>query len=175
MPTIKIALGTTSDDKRRILELVLTNLKIKAKVTSFLVESNITDQPLDETTTLTGARNRAIAAKKANEDMEVGIGIEGGLASIENLGYFLVCAAVIVDKDMREFVGISSKLRLPTKVSKKISKGIQFSQAIREFATYQNKNSYGSKIASLLVSRKQAFKEAINCALLNWMLSQELS
>ncbi len=170
---IKIALGSTSEDKRRILELVLTDLKIKAKVTSVLVKSNITDQPLDEATTLAGARNRAIAAKKTNEAMEVGIGLEGGLVFIQNLGYFLVCAAVIVDKDMREFVGISSKLRLPTEVSKKIFKGKQFGQIIHKFAAYQNKNSYGNKIASLLVSREQAFKEAINCALLDWMSSRK--
>ncbi len=171
----KIALGSASEDKRRILEEVLTDLEIKAKVTSVLVKSNITDQPLDEATTLAGARNRAIAAKKANEGVEVGIGLEGGLVSIQNLGYFLVCAAVIVDKNMREFVGISSKLRLPTKVSEKICEGKQFGQIIREFAAYQNKNSYGSKVASLLISRKHAFKEAINCALFDWMSSRELS
>ena len=139
------------------------------------MKSGITNQPLDEVTTLNGARNRAIAAKKAKENMEIGIGLEGGLVFIENLGYFLVCAAVIIDQDKKEFVGISSKLRLPAEVSEKISRGNQFSQIIREFAAYQNKNPYENKVVSLLVSREQAFKEAINCAFLDWMSSRELS
>lgn len=154
-----IALGTTSEDKKTILLSVLQTLNLDIKIQPVEVESGISDQPMDELTTIIGARNRAKAAL-ISVDADMGIGLEGGLSEI-NDELYLVCVAVIKVKE-KEYLGISSKLVLPTEVSNEIKQGVQFGEAIRG---YKLKNSGKGDIfdhwINELISRRKLFGEAI--------------
>lgn len=161
---IKIALGSTSEDKKNILQEVLNLLEIEANISGYNVNSLVSNQPLDENTTILGAKNRAIAALKANSVSDLGIGLEGGLVKIDNK-YFLVCVSAIIDKQEKYFLGISSKLQLPKEVADRTESGEQFGQVIREFSKKYN-NPEMLKLNESLITRKVAFTEAINNALL---------
>jgi len=156
-----IALGSTSVDKKKVLaEVFRKEFKIKPKIIGVEVDSGITDQPLDEKSTIKGAVNRAKEALKKLPESDFGIGLEGGLSLIDNR-YFLVCAAVIVDRENRKYIGVSSKLCLPKKVSEEIRKGKQFGLAIRDFKRENSNNRNILPILNNLIKRDLSFKEAI--------------
>jgi len=156
-----IALGSTSEDKKRILfETLRKEFKIKPKIIGVEVDSEITDQPLDEKTTIKGATNRAKEALKKISQCDFSIGLEGGLSLIDS-HYFLVCAAVILDRENKKYVGVSSKLCLPKAASERIKEGNQFGLVIRDFERehYEDKNIL--LIIKKLIKRDIAFREAI--------------
>ena len=160
-----ISLGSTSEDKKNVLLVALESLQIPGELTCCNVSSGISDQPLDEPTTIEGARNRARAALTSHPEAELGIGMEGGLAEVNSFGYFLVCAVVIIDKNGKEYVGISAKLRLPTEVSDKVKAGEQFGEAVRE---YESTHATESALMTELISRRQSFTEAVRNAVTNY-------
>ena len=169
MSTLNLALGSTSLDKKRILKEALSLFSLTAEIRTVDVSPGINEQPLNEKTTIKGAENRAIAAMNAfhkGKKIDFAVGLEGGLCWINNKGYFLICAAVICDKDKITYLGLSSKLQLPKEVSDEIKKGKSFGKAIRDFHQKNKNNSSLIKIVNLLISRKEAFREAITNAFL---------
>lgn len=160
---MKIALGSTSEDKKKILADTLFEFDVCPDIVGVEIDPMITAQPLDERTTIKGASNRAKGALSKIQDCDFSIGLEGGLSLVEN-NYFLVCAAVIIDKDGGKYVGVSSKLSLPKKVSEEIKQGEQFGQIIRDFEKDNKNDSDILPVISNLIKRDVAFKEAIrNC------------
>jgi non-canonical (house-cleaning) NTP pyrophosphatase len=158
-----IFLGTTSQAK---LDIVKSLLGENYNVTPVNVDSGITDQPLDEDTTIRGAINRAKRAIKPGKAYEFSVGLEGGLAKINGL-FYLVCVAALIDCSGNVYVGISRKLPLPKEVSNEIENGKQFGEAIREFMknTKETSPSFIEHIQEL-IDRKKSFSEALNSALL---------
>ncbi|OGY12215.1 MAG: hypothetical protein A3A58_00580 [Candidatus Blackburnbacteria bacterium RIFCSPLOWO2_01_FULL_41_27] len=160
---MKIALGSTSIDKANILKEILGEFFKDLEFQTYDVSSGITDQPLDEETTITGAINRAQTIRERNIKSDLFVGLEGGLSLIHN-NYFLVCVVALINKKGDLFLGISSKLRLPKEVSEKIKKGERFGNVVRE---YQHKNKNDSvlyKFTECLINRKKLFSEAISNA-----------
>jgi len=169
MSTLSLALGSTSLDKKRVLKKALSLFNLTAEIRTVDVSSGINEQPLNEKTTIKGAENRAIAAMNAfykGKKIDFAVGLEGGLCWINNRGYFLICAAVICDKDKTTYLGLSSKLQLPKEVSDKIKRGKSFGKAIRDFQQKNKNKDSLIRIANLLISRKEAFREAITNAFL---------
>jgi len=160
-----IALGSTSEDKKRILLGVLSKLGVDAKVLCVEVDPRVPDQPLDEGTTILGARNRSRFAKeKMKEGCAIGMGLEGGLTRLEGdeRNLYLVCVAVITDSAMKDYIGVSSKLCLPRAVSEQVQGGRPFGHVIRDFANSRGGDFGLAPIISSLVRRETAFAEAIN-------------
>lgn len=157
---MKIVLGSISEDKKKILADVFLGFNINPDIVGVEIDSMIVDQPLDEATTIKGAFNRARGALAEVKDCDFSIGLEGGLSLIEG-NYFLVCVAVIIDKEDRKYIGISSKFALPKKVSARIKQGEQFGRAIREFEKDNQDNKDILPVISYLIRRDVAFKEAI--------------
>jgi len=157
---MKIALGSTSEDKKKILTDVLFRFNIKPVIIGVDVDSMIADQPFGEETIIKGAINRAKGAFSRVQDCDFSIGLEGGLSLIED-NYFLVCVAVIIDNVGKKYIGLSSKLSLPRIVSERIKKGEQFGQVIREFEKNNRNSENILSVVSNLIKRDVAFKEAI--------------
>ena len=160
---MKINLGTTSDDKKKILIAALSELNISDyTIEGHKVDSEITDQPLDEEMTLQGARNRARNALAVCSGSLLGVGLEGGLVMLPgDTRYYLVCVAVIRDKGNHEYVGVSGKLALPQSVSDYVMNGGEFGVAIRE---YESQVGIDNEYTRELVTRKQSFITAIQNA-----------
>lgn len=159
----KIALGTTSQDKRRILiECLKTMGDSEYIVASCDVSSGIPEQPLDEKTTMTGAMNRAHRALEAEPGSNYGVGMEAGLVRIEDSGYFLVCVCALAKKNGAVHVGISGKTPLPKKVSEAVKAGGSFGKSIRKYREVCDDKE--KEWADRLILREQEFTEAIRRA-----------
>jgi non-canonical (house-cleaning) NTP pyrophosphatase len=76
---MKIAVGSTSNQKIGYLEEVLKELEIKACLIPFEVSSEISSQPLSSQETKKGSINRAKKAFSNSTDCDFAIGIEVGL------------------------------------------------------------------------------------------------
>jgi len=165
-----IFLGTTSQAK---LDIVKSLLGENYNVIPVNVDSGITDQPLDEDTTIRGAINRAKRAIKPDQVYEFSVGLEGGLVKINRL-YYLVCVVALIDHFGNIYLGISNKLPLPKEVSNEIENGKQFGEAIREFMknTKETAPSFVEHIQEL-IDRKKSFSKALNSALLTYKFKKE--
>jgi len=156
MNSIKIALGSTNKDKADIAKKAFADLDIKVSIKGLKVNSGITNQPLDNKTTLKGAINRAREAGKISPKADFALGLEGGLHEIEGL-YRLFCFAVLIDKNNRQFVGESFPIPLPERVSNEVKNGAFFGEAIRLYAK-------DHEIDNNLITREKPFYEAIHNA-----------
>ena len=165
---MKIVLGSTSETKIGILKDCL-NPMIKGdfEVSGVEVDSEITDQPLDENVTIQGSINRAMNALNKSNDSEIGVGLEGGLHEINDKGYFLICSAAIVDKDGQVSVGVGGKLQLPKEVSDGVKEGKQFGELIREYEEKHKEDEDVMPLVQALISRKESFEQAIKNAYLS--------
>jgi non-canonical (house-cleaning) NTP pyrophosphatase len=160
----KIALGTTSQNKQRILaEYLKTIGNSEYAIIPRNVSSGIAEQPLDEETAITGAINRAHNALEVEPASDYGIGLEAGLVEIGNLGYFLVCVCALLEKDGTVHLGISGKTPLPPEVSKIVKAGGLFGKLIREYRDACN-DDIKKEWADRLMSREQEFSDAIDRA-----------
>jgi len=157
-----ISLGSTSQDKKKFLADTLKHLKINAEIECLAVESGVGEQPIGQSKVIKGAVNRARNAFRASARAELGVGLEGGLEKIGE-EWFLVCVAAIYGNKRQPFVGIGSKLGLPTEVSKCIEKGLFFGKLIREYRD-NDKNSKSEEMIDELVTRENSFTEAIRNA-----------
>lgn len=164
---MNIFLGTKSVDKKKILLGCLKSLKLDNYLIKELdIDSGIINQPLDEDTILKGAINRANNALRAGNYNGIGVGLEGGLTTINNESkYYLVCIAVI-KSNSNIFIGTSGKLALPDDISKSIHLGKKFGGIIRKkINSLNNINSYYNE----LLSRKKSFSQAINNAFFDYL------
>ena len=164
---MKIYLGTTSETKIAIIKEGIRDLE-PYEFVPVEVDSGITDQPLDEITTITGSLNRANRAVQG-KDFDIGMGLEGGLIKINNLLH-LICVVSIVDSSGNVFTGESGRLPLPKDVSDNVLKGEQFGSAIRDF-----QKNLGSdvppeiyELIEELIARKKSFLEALQIALIKF-------
>ena len=164
---MNIFLGTKSIDKKNILLECLENFKFdNYLIKEFDVDSGIVDQPLDEKTILKGATNRASNALKIGNFNGLGLGLEGGLTTINNKEkYYLLCVAVIKTVS-NTFIGTSGKLSLPDDISNSIKLGEEFGELIRKKNNSSNNiNSYYAE----LLSRKKSFSQAINNVFVDYL------
>ena len=122
MKTLKIAVGTTSEQKIGYLKEVLDEVGIKAEIISVDVKSGVSDQPITEEETQTGSINRAKAAFEKVEDTDFGIGIEVGYhknnQSLATLGgknddFEMFCCTSIFGKGEALASCFSTKFLLP--------------------------------------------------------------
>lgn len=166
---MKIALGSTSEAKKAILLDSLKNLVTEPiEVIGVDVESGITDQPLDEATTIRGSSNRAKNALEKEREVDFAIGLEGGLEEVANLGYFLTSGATIYDPHGHTSIGVGGKLQLPKEVSEKVKSGGQFGEAIREYEAKHEDDENVLPLVNALISRKDSFEQAIQNAYLSY-------
>lgn len=86
---MKIAVGTTNPAKLKAVEAALAVLfpDEPYQVLGVEVESGVSDQPMSDTESVTGAYNRAHAACTAVDNADYGIGLEGGLEQVGDIWF----------------------------------------------------------------------------------------
>lgn len=159
---MKINLGTTSERKIQIVQKALAdNGSFQLKPCD--VNSEITDQPIDLETTITGAKNRARNAFNSDKDSkDAGLGLEAGLVKLEGL-FHLVCVCAIYNEG-KYFIGVSNLVPLPTKVSELVDSGGEFGVVVREYQSEHIDDKGINPLLERLISRSHDFTEAINIA-----------
>lgn len=163
---MRVALGSASEDKKKILSEALANFDTNIQIKCVNVSSEIVDQPLDKQTTIRGAINRAKNALRQEQEADFSVGLEGGIEEIKNHGFFLICVAALYNKEGKIYLGIGSQLEIPRRVANKVREGESFGVVIREY----EKKHVGDKgvkvVTQTLISRKEPFSEAIKNAYL---------
>jgi len=113
MKSLKIAAGTTSEQKIGYLKEVLDEIGINAEIIPKEVKSGVSNQPINEEETQTGSINRAKAAFEKTDDADFGIGIEVGYHKNRDENFEMFCCTSIFGKGEALASCFSTKFLLP--------------------------------------------------------------
>lgn len=137
------------------------------EVEGISAESGVSDQPMTDEETLTGARNRATHAKTLFPDADFWIGIEGGLEEIEeeHIAFAWVCILSHADEGRAR----SASFTLPPKVSSLIREGMELGDADDQvFGSSNSKQKNGAVglLTGNVMVRKALYAPAVVLALI---------
>lgn len=165
---MKIALGTTSKDKRVFLDEVLNELQSPFEIEQVDVKSGVSDQPVSSSETKKGSINRAKNALEESKSSDFGLGIEVGYHSDKNGDYEMFCWASIVDRKGKIFSAQSHKLKLPGFHQKVLKENKYLGEYVRLFLK-ENQDPVSQHIGIIIRDRKPFIQTAIKSALIYYL------
>lgn len=131
-------------------------------------DSGVSDQPVSDTETLHGARNRRGNARQTHADADYWVGIEGGIEVFDD--QLLAFAWMSIEsKDKRRGEARSPTLTLPAAVKRLIDQGKELGDANDEvFATINSKQGGGAYglLSDGLYTRESIYTQTLILALL---------
>ncbi len=169
---MKIAVGSKNPVKiAAVREAFLAVFpKSQCEVIGVEVSSGVSNQPLSDKESITGAKNRAHKAR-AHLQADYGVGLEGGLHKIDNM-WFEAGWIVVVDKTGKEGIGASIKMLTPKKFITLIKKGIEL--GIATDMIFNKKNSkqhegYFGVMTKGAITRTKGYKDGVIAALARFL------
>lgn len=163
---MKIAVGSTNPVKITAVQSIIQQLWPDAEVTAVSVPTGVSEMPLSDSETITGARNRARAARAAiNADL--GFGLEGGVHP-DPIGLVLQGWVVVTDGNGREGVAGAGRLPLPPAIAQRVLAGEELGPVMDELLGESNVKAKGGAVGALtggLIPRQQAFALGVAYAL----------
>ena len=131
------------------------------------VGSGVSDQPMSDDETRSGARNRAMAALAADSGADFGVGMEGGIDRMD--GEYLAFAwMAVAGSDGRLSEARSVTLTLPPAVRELIDAGLELGDANdRVFNTHNSKQAGGAYglLTRGLLTRESVYTQTLIVAL----------
>jgi inosine/xanthosine triphosphatase len=161
---LRYGLGTTNEAKRAAVRMATG-----VEPVCLAVPSGVSDQPMSEEETVTGAINRAKAVFHQLPDIRIGLGLEGGLAydaRFTRQWYLIsVCAAWNGDK---LFLGKGLSFPIPHAAAERIqNEGVELRTVIDEWSGTIGSNHRGGAYGLLTedrVRRAEVFRDAVIAA-----------
>jgi inosine/xanthosine triphosphatase len=163
---MKIAVGSTNPVKVEAVRTMAERVWPGVEVVPVSVPSGISDMPMSDEEALTGARNRARAARQA-AGADLGVGLEGGVHP-EPFGLTLHGWVVIVDSNGREGIGGGARLPLPEAIAQRVRDGEELGDVMDDVLNDHNVKQKGGAVGALtagLVLRQETFAVAVAYAL----------
>lgn len=157
---MKIALGTTSEGKRKYLEEVLKDVGVSASIESVEVESGISEQPITSLETKRGSINRAKKALLRLGEADFGLGIEVGYHPNKDGNYEMFCWASSVDRAGKVLSKRSHKIVLPEFHQQVLKENKYLSDYVRVFLS-ENSDPVSTYIGVMIRDREPFIKTAI--------------
>lgn len=172
MKILKIALGTTYEQKINYLKEVLDELGVKAEIIPVKVKSGISTQPLTSVETKKGSINRAKEALKRINKADFGLGIEIGYKKNPQGKYEMLCWVTIIDKKGNQTSAQSHCFLLP-KFHQQILKKKQFlGDYVRDY--YKNSDDkIIQHLGEMIRNRKSLIINALHNALIHYLKKEE--
>jgi len=134
------------------------------------VPSGVSDQPMTDQETLTGAQNRARNAEQAQPDAAYWVGVEGGIATTdEGMEAF---AWVVVMSRERQGKARTASFSLPPEVVKLIMQGVELGHADDMVFKRENSKQKNGAVGILthdLIDRVSYYEPAVVLALIPFM------
>lgn len=128
MLKVVVVVGSTNPAKiKPVKEFFLKHFK-NVEVTGIKVSSGVSEQPLSDDETYTGAVNRARRALESVKNADFGVGVEGGLHNY-SYGWHERMHVVIIDKNGVLGIGTSSGMIVPPKIMRLIQQGLSLGDA----------------------------------------------
>lgn len=157
-----IAIGTKNPTKINAVKNAFSKY-LKGEFISVNVPSNVSEQPLSDEETMTGAVNRAKNAREA-EKANIGVGLEGGLVKTE-IGYFLCNWGALVDDSLQPIVAGGARIVIPNEIGDQVFGGQELGDVmdryVKKHNVRQNEGAIGI-FTNGLVDRTQMFSELSN-------------
>lgn len=141
---MKIAVGTKNKAKLAAVEAwARKEFGDDFVIEGISVESGIDDMPDTTSECIKGAKNRAMTCLAAVENADLGIGLEGGVETIDGQMYLCGWAAA-VDKDGRVGIGNGGHVMVPNFIAKRIEHGEELGPIMHELHDRDIRNSEGA-------------------------------
>jgi inosine/xanthosine triphosphatase len=132
------------------------------------VDSGVADQPMSDTETRHGARNRVARARLQVPDADYWVGLEGGLDSFD--GHLMAFAwMAVASRDNRSSETRSATLPLPPEVQRLVFDGLELGEANdRVFSTLNSKQAGGAYglLTDGLMTRESIYTQTLILALI---------
>lgn len=161
---MKIAVGTTSEQKLGYLREVLDDLQIVAELLPVDVLSDVSDQPMLSDETKAGSINRAKNAIAKTKDADFSIGIEVGYHPDQKGDYEMFCWASIISKDGKCTSAVSHKLLLPEFHQKILKSNQDLGDHAQRFLS-ENTDEYSQEVGNIICFRKPFIEAAVKSVL----------
>lgn len=168
MKTLKIALGTTSEDKLNCLLEVADQIGIKVKIVPCKVESGVSEQPVTESETKEGSINRASNALASHKDADFALGIEVGYHLDGTGRYEIFCCTSIVDGKNYAGTCESSRFPLPDYHHNVLKEGKFLGHHVKNYKK-SKKDKITTYVREFVRSRKHLISEAVRNSLLLYL------
>lgn len=172
MAKLKIAVGTTSDQKIKYLKEVLKELKIKSDIISINVKSGVAEQPKTSEETEIGAINRAKEAFEKEKTADFSIGIEIGYHKNSGGEYEMFCWVVIIDKNGYQISNQSHKFLLPKFYQNLLNNDLYIGDNLEGYLKDKN-NHIEKQIDDIVRYRKPFIENALKHALLRYLNKED--
>lgn len=174
MKTLKIAVGTTSDQKIKYLKEVLKELEIKANIFPVPVQSGVPEQPKTTEETERGSINRAARASEKVEGVDFSMGIEVGYHRNKNAEYEMFCWVTIIDKTGYQISSQSHKFLLPKYYQEVLDKNLFVNEHLDGYIKNKKDASHAKKQVDEIVRHRKPFIEnAIKNALIRYLNKED--
>lgn len=165
---MKIAIGSKNPAKIKAVEDAFRSFFPSETLDFIAVEvaSGVSDQPMNDKETVTGARNRAMASLNATK-ADYGVGLEGGLQQLDDF-WLTGNIAAVVKKEGRAGVGMSARIAIPASVYEHVKSGKELSHAIEEVYGLKDvgkKEGLLGMMSGNRITRTGASKDAVIAAL----------
>jgi inosine/xanthosine triphosphatase len=135
---------------------------------SVRVDSGVREQPLSDSETRSGARNRAANARQLINDADFWVGLEGGLEQQD--GCLLASAwMVVLDRNGRSGEARTASLPLPPAVARLVAEGLELGEANDRIFSTANSKLQGGAFGLLTngrMTRRSVYAQAVQLALL---------
>jgi inosine/xanthosine triphosphatase len=142
-----------------------------AQAVGVIAESGVSNQPVTDHETFTGALNRARLALARTPEADFGVGVEGGIVDDDD-GMWTYAWVVIVDREDRVGKGQSGRFELPAGVIALVRSGMELGHADDQFFGRENSKQQEGAIGILSdgrITRLTLYKPAVTFALLRFL------
>jgi inosine/xanthosine triphosphatase len=167
---LRIAVGSKNPVK---INAILAGFKemlpgIELEAAGYEASSGVTDQPMSDKETITGAKNRAKAALQADTIAAYGVGLEGGMQEFPE-GWYDSQWVVIESRSGQIGLGQSIRIPVPKSFIEKIKTGKELGDVIDEAfdqANMKQKQGYIGEVTNGVVTREEMCRGAVISALI---------
>lgn len=169
---MKIAVGSQNPTKIEATKLAFEALwpEDSWEVVGTDVSSGVSDQPMSDQESITGATNRAKAALEIAE-ADYGVGLEGGLQCIEE--HWFDCGwIVVINKKSEIGIGSSARVIVPQKMMELIESGLELGDVCDKiFGGENTKQAQGhfGLMTKNVINRTSGYKDGIVMALVRFV------
>ncbi|MEQ8703196.1 MAG: inosine/xanthosine triphosphatase [Phaeodactylibacter sp.] len=176
MSEIKVVVASLNPVKQAAVQQAFKKAfpDLRLSITGVDVPSGVRDQPLTDSETLLGARQRAQRAQQAHPHADFWVGLEGGVANAQGLG-MQAFGWMCVRTDSREYSARSASFPMPRKVIASIEAGEELGPVMDALFEEHNTKHKGGAVGLLtngLVSREALYIQPLIFALIPFMHEQ---
>ncbi|HAU98696.1 MAG: NTPase [Microgenomates group bacterium GW2011_GWF2_45_18] len=167
---MKVVIGSTNPTKKLAAEIGVKRVIPDAEVIAVDVDSGVSVQPMSDKETKKGAMNRAIHALEKLKDVELAIGLEGGVQIYDGVLYNSVWVCVADRMGKTWFVN-GERFPLPKKLAQKIQAGEEMGPALDELIQEKDIKKGRGMIGVLTggaVTRPEAYASLVRLAVGIW-------